>query len=606
MLCEPPPEVLDMPPRDSCRTGPSCRALKSAIAALYRLDDFYRERIGSGFFSDVYKVEHKTTGQIMALKMNTDPANRPNVLREIQLMNKLNHPNILKFRGVCVHAGCLHALTEYINGGSLDEWIQDSTKPFVWSLRIKLAIDTARGMGYLHSKDIFHRDLNPKNILIKVTNHKPVAIIADFGLADAIPDKEKRDSVRLPVRGTSWYLAPEILTDKWYDERADVFAFGITLCQLIARISSDPDVLPRTQNYGVDYVAFSLMSGDCPPDFLQFAFKCCLVEPKSRPTFTDAVQRLEDVWRKLRARNELVVGSTRPQPFLDDARVNQGIGCRRRSTSVMQSRPTRRSTSLAYVDLIDINAAQNRCVGEHMKRSDPHWLPVAANPFPSLPEEYRDGTKKIVGIYTSSLCPTVFEVPVPFRAAAAASDNNLSVPLPAFKNYRSCPSSPSASRREFPSNRFAAGGTPGSAATCYESSSWHHCVVSSSSCGNSDVDEELTLKLSGGKDDETLELRRSVGLVMRAVSPDSELAYFSGLSDQSSCDSSTPKSSSRCSNESDGPAPGLAKPARLGRPAPLIRINSVPEGARTKETSSRHCVVAAPRNLYPNPLMNLS
>ena len=252
-----------------------------------------------------------------------------------------------------------------------------------------------------------------------------------------------------------------------------------------------------------------------------------------------------------------------------------------------------------------------------MKRSDPHYIPAAANPFPLLPEEYRDGTKKIVGVYTSSLCPTVFEVPLLFRATststASASDHNLCVPVPGFKHYRSCPTSPCTSRREFPKSRLSAAGAttgPEQPTTCYESSSYHHCTLVTANGPDSDVDEDPSGKLDA-EGRETEPPRCAGTTAARAASPDSELAYFSSLSDQSSCDSSTPKSSSRCSNESDGPTVVPSRPA-CHTLAPLIRVHSLPDGSRTKDSvdgsagitaTSRICGVgASPRSLYPQSL----
>ncbi|NXX81467.1 TESK1 kinase, partial [Urocolius indicus] len=274
----------------------SYRALRSAVSTLARIDDFYCEKIGAGFFSEVFKVRHRQSGQIMVLKMNKLTSNRGNMLREVQLMNRLSHPNILRFMGVCVHQGQLHALTEYINGGNLEQ-VLDSPVPLSWSVRVKLALDIASGLRYLHSKGIFHRDLTSKNCLVRCEANGYTAVVGDFGLAEKIPTySEGSEKEPLAVVGSPYWMAPEVLRGEVYNEKADVFAYGIILCETIARVPADPDYLPRTEDFGLDITTFrTMVEIDCPAAFLQLAFHCCSMDPTSRPSFLEITQCLEGI-----------------------------------------------------------------------------------------------------------------------------------------------------------------------------------------------------------------------------------------------------------------------------------------------------------------------
>ncbi|CAG9785294.1 unnamed protein product [Diatraea saccharalis] len=204
--------------------------------------------------------------------------------------------SLQQFMGVCVHEGQLHALTEYMEGGSLEQLILGRpSQPLPQQLRVSLASDVAAGMKYLHSLGVFHRDLTAKNVLLRKTGDDGYsAVVADFGLAAKIPHPV--NGYRLPSVGSPWWMSPECLRGRWYDHRSDIFSYGIILCQLIARVDADPDVLPRTDNFGLNYMAFvELCDEDTVPGLLKLAFNCCIFEPKARPLFPEIVSKLAEI-----------------------------------------------------------------------------------------------------------------------------------------------------------------------------------------------------------------------------------------------------------------------------------------------------------------------
>lgn len=139
-----------------------------------------------------------------------------------------------------------------------------------------------------------------QNVLVKrFENGDLQAVVGDFGLATQIPDPKNK--VKLYTAGSPYWMSPECLKGLYYDESSDVFSYGIILCEMIARVEADPDQLPRTDNFGLDYMAFcELCEPNVVPDFLILAFKCCTIDPKSRPRFTEIETMLTGILRDLR------------------------------------------------------------------------------------------------------------------------------------------------------------------------------------------------------------------------------------------------------------------------------------------------------------------
>lgn len=306
---------IDRSPGSSCVGSPSCsrrdmcrsesvRGVSGAHRIFRPSDLIPGEVLGRGCFGQAIKVTHRQTGEVMVMKelIRFDEETQRDFLKEVKVMRCLEHPNVLKFIGVLYKDKRLNFITEYIPGGTLRRVIKGMDAQYPWNKRVSFARDIAAGMTYLHSMNIIHRDLNSHNCLVREDGS---VVVADFGLARLVTD-EARDlrkdrRKRYTVVGNPYWMAPEMINGRIYDESVDVFSFGIVLCEIIGRVSADPDYLPRSMDFGLNVCAFldRFCPPNCPPGFFPSAVLCCDLDPEKRPTFSQLQLWLDSLLRHL-------------------------------------------------------------------------------------------------------------------------------------------------------------------------------------------------------------------------------------------------------------------------------------------------------------------
>ena len=184
--------------------------------------------IGKGNFAKVFLVDRKSDKKQFAVKVFSknvimgDALERKCLLYEVKMMRQMNHPRVLRLHELYEGENFIYCLCELYRGADLlNSIIKKGSQPEAKALTIMLQIIEA--LSYMHSKLIIHRDLKPENIIFKGTQENIDIGIVDLGFATFEEDYRK-----LFVRcGTPGYVAPEVLNDKPYNCKADVFSAGV-------------------------------------------------------------------------------------------------------------------------------------------------------------------------------------------------------------------------------------------------------------------------------------------------------------------------------------------------------------------------------------------
>ncbi|WVZ79203.1 hypothetical protein U9M48_026811, partial [Paspalum notatum var. saurae] len=265
--------------------------------------------LGVGGFGCVYKAvfDGGVTAAVKRLE-GGGPECEKEFENELDLLGRIRHPNIVSLLGFCVHEGNHYIVYELMEKGSLETQLHGPShgSALSWHIRMKIALDMARGLEYLHehcSPPVIHRDLKSSNILLDSDFN---AKISDFGLAVTSGNIDKGS---MKLSGTLGYVAPEYLLDGKLTEKSDVYAFGVVLLELlmgrkpVEKMSQTqcqsivtwamPQLTDRTKLPNiVDPVIRDSMDPKHLYQVAAVAVLCVQPEPSYRPLITDVLHSL--------------------------------------------------------------------------------------------------------------------------------------------------------------------------------------------------------------------------------------------------------------------------------------------------------------------------
>ncbi|XP_057491203.1 serine/threonine-protein kinase STY13-like [Actinidia eriantha] len=242
---------------------------------------------------------HRTEAEIASL--------RAAFTQEVTVWNKLDHPNVTKFIGATMGTSELNIQTdnghfdisrnvccvvvEYLPGGALKSFlIKNIRKKLAFKVVMQLALDLARGLSYLHSKKIVHRDVKTENMLLDKTR---TVKIADFGVARV---EASNPNDMTGETGTLGYMAPEVLNGNPYNRKCDVYSFGICLWEIYCCDMPYPDLSFSEVTAAV--VRQNLrpeIPRCCPSSFANVMKRCWDANPDKRPEMGEVVSMLEAI-----------------------------------------------------------------------------------------------------------------------------------------------------------------------------------------------------------------------------------------------------------------------------------------------------------------------
>ncbi|XP_073272490.1 serine/threonine-protein kinase CTR1 [Primulina huaijiensis] len=252
-----------------------------------------KETIGAGSFGVVHRADWNDSEVAVKILMEQDfhTERFKDFLREVAIMKRLRHPNIVLFMGAVTEPSNLSIVTEYLSRGSLYKLLHKpgAREALDEKRRLSMAFDVAKGMNYLHKRNppIVHRDLKSPNLLV---DKKYTVKVCDFGLSRL---KANTFLSSKSAAGTPEWMAPEVLRDEPSNEKSDVYSFGVILWELATLQQPWGHLNPAQVVAAVAFKSKRLeIPRDINPQVAAIIEACWTNEPWKRPSFSNIMESL--------------------------------------------------------------------------------------------------------------------------------------------------------------------------------------------------------------------------------------------------------------------------------------------------------------------------